>query len=251
MSGVRFAGRVAVVTGSATGIGRAIAERLHSEGAIVAVVDIDEAGAIRAATELNHDRARAYRADVGSRREIEAAFAAIRADLGDPEVLVNCAAYLADFGAVLETPPEKWEVGIAGTLTSVYLCSREVLPAMIERRSGAIVNISSVGGLVGFAGFAAYTSAKAGVLQLTKSLAIDYGPYGIRANAVCPGAIDTPNNRRVANDDEMRRYQIEMSVLGRTGRPEEIAAAVSFLASNEASFITGATLVVDGGWTLR
>ena len=249
MSG-RFASRLAVVTGGASGIGRGIVERLAAEGAQVAIVDIDGEGARRAAAELG-DPARGYEADVGSAGPIAAAFTAIRAELGDPDVLVNNAAYLADFGAALETTDENWEAALAGTLSSVYRCSREVLPAMLERGDGAIVNLGSVGGVVGFAGFAAYTAAKAGVIHLTKSLAIDYGPHGIRVNCVCPGAIDTPNNQRFTADDSHRRYQIEMSVLGRTGEPHEIAAAVAFLASDEASFITGANLLVDGGWTLR
>jgi len=246
----RFASRVVVVTGGASGIGRAIADRLAAEGARLAIVDIDADGAARAAAEIDGD-AQGYEADVGSADAIAAAFAAIRSDLGDPEVLVNNAAYLADYGAALETTDDRWEAGLAGTLSSVFRCSREVLPAMVRRRSGAIVNIGSVGGVVGFAGFAAYTAAKAGVIQLTKSLAIDYGAHGIRVNCVCPGAIDTDNNRRVAADESLRRYQIEMSVLGRTGEPHEIAAAVAFLGSDEASFITGANLMVDGGWTLR
>lgn len=239
------------MTGAAGGIGSAICERLYAEGARVAVIDVDAGGAEALASRLG-GRAAAFAADVGEGDEVAAAFAGIREQLGDPDVLINCAAHMADYGSVTDTPPPKWEAGIAGSLSSVYLCTREVLPAMVEREAGAVVNISSVGGLVGFEGFAAYTSAKGGVIQLTKSIAIDYGKLGVRANAVCPGAIETPSNSRfLAENEEVRRYQVEMSVLGRTGVPEEIATAVAFLASDEASFITGATLAVDGGWTLR
>ena len=241
---------LAVVTGGVTGIGRGVVERLLNDNWIVAVVDADTEGVTGLGFALGAD-ARGYVADVGSVEQITSSFAAIRADLGDPHLLVNNAAYLADYGAALETSDERWQAALNATLSSVYRCSREVLPAMIERRSGSIINIGSVGGVVGFAGFAAYTAAKAGVIHLTKSLAIDYGQYGIRVNCVSPGAIDTPNNRRFAEDEEIRRFQIEMSVLGRTGNPSDIASAVAFLSSDEASFITGVNLLVDGGWTLR
>jgi NAD(P)-dependent dehydrogenase (short-subunit alcohol dehydrogenase family) len=245
----RFADRIAVVTGAAAGIGRAIAERLHAEGATVALVDVDLGAALTAAEALGA-RAAAYGADIRRGDEIEHAFAEIRAELGDPHVLVNNAAYLADFGTVVETTPERWQSAIDGTLTSVYRCAREVLPAMVERRSGAIVSIASVHAFTPGPGFAAYAAAKAGVVQLTKSLALELGPYGVRANVVSPGAIDTPNNRRFTGTVEGLRAAQAKSVLGRIGDPREIAAAVAFLASDEAAFVTGANLLVDGGYLL-
>ena len=122
---------------------------------------------------------------------------------------------------------------------------------MVEARDGVIVNIASVLGVVGLPDFAAYMAAKGGVIQLTKSLAIDYGRYGVRVNAVSPGSTDTANNRRFSDAPDTYDMLTEMTVLGRLGRPEEIAAAVGFLASGDASFITGVNLLVDGGWTLR
>lgn len=246
----RFAGELAVVTGGASGIGEAVAERLHGERATVVLLDLDVAKADRVVTRLGGP-ARAYGADVGNGDQVATVFATIRREVGDPTILVNCAAYLRDFHPVLETSPEQWDATIAATLTSVYLCSREVLPAMLARRAGAIVNVASVGAVVGFEGHAAYTAAKAAVVQLTKSLAIDYGLQGVRVNAVSPGAIDAPWKLSLPDYDGLQKRLADMSVLGRTGQPEEIAAAVAFLASDDASFITGENLVVDGGWTLR
>lgn len=247
--GRRFRDRLAVVTGAASGIGRAIAERLDAEGAAVALVDVDLNGLQQAIPDFNAGFA--YVADVGDSEQITSAFSDIRRDLGDPDILVNNAAYEHAAGTVLEISPDDWRSTIGGTLSSVYFCSREVLTKMVERRAGAIVNIASVGGVTGFGRSPGYTSAKAAVIQLTRALAIDYGPFGIRVNSVSPGAIATPRIERLPDYDEIRRIQIGMSVLGRTGRPGEIAAAVAFLAADEASFITGTNLIVDGGWTLR
>jgi NAD(P)-dependent dehydrogenase (short-subunit alcohol dehydrogenase family) len=172
------------------------------------------------------------------------------AKFGRIDVLVNNAAYLEGFQAVSETGEADWDRSIAVTLKGVFLFSKFALPHLITSGSGSIINIASVGALVGFADHCSYITAKGGVIQLTKSLAIDYGRYGVRANAICPGAIDTPISPK-GKDQAAYSYQIQMSVLNRTGQPEEVASVALFLASSESSFVTGASLVVDGGWTLR
>jgi meso-butanediol dehydrogenase/(S,S)-butanediol dehydrogenase/diacetyl reductase len=247
----RLTGRIAVVTGGGGGIGRAIVDRLFAEGASVAIIDINGDAADEAAAAIASPLVRAYAADVGQRDQLTAAFTAIRSDFGHPNVLVNNAAYLVDFGTILDSTEEQWQKAMDGTLSSVFHCIREVLPQMVAERSGAIVNVASILGVVGHAGFAGYMSAKAGVLQLTKSVAIDYGEYGIRVNAVCPAAIDTANNRRVTRDDAETAAVSGMTVLNRLGQPEEVASAVAFLCSDDASYVTGSAILVDGGWSLR
>ena len=151
---------------------------------------------------------------------------------GSLNILVNNAAHMKDYKAALDTKEEEWRHALDVNLTGPFLCSRHAIPEMMNAGGGSIVNVASVGGLVGFAAYAAYCSAKGGLIQLTRSLAIDYGRKGVRVNAVCPGAIDTSVSPK-GRDEAFYQHQKDMSVLGRTGRPEEVAAAVLFLASDE------------------
>jgi 3-oxoacyl-[acyl-carrier protein] reductase len=249
---MRLQGKVAIVTGAASGIGRAIAVLLAREGVRIAAIDIDRDKGIETCNLISGQAGEAVflHADVSAAEQVRAAVNSTVEKFGQIDVLVNNAAYLNRFRAVGETEEADWDRSIAVTLKGVFLFSKLALPHLITSGSGSIINIASVGALVGFADHCSYVTAKGGVIQLTKSLAIDYGRYGVRANAICPGAIDTPISPK-GRDEAAYSYQIQMSVLGRTGQPEEVAAVALFLASSESSFMTGASLVVDGGWTLR
>lgn len=249
---MRLKDKVAVVTGAASGIGRAIALLFGKEGAKVVIVDIDDKNGEETLRLIREQKGEAIliHADVSNAQDVERMTKATLQHFGRVTVLVNNAAYLKDFKPAVDTSEEEWERSIGVTLKGVFLCSKYVIPEMMKAGGGSIINISSVGGLVGFASYAAYCSAKGGVIQLTKSLAIDYGRSNIRVNAICPGPIDTPSSPET-QDEKLHQWQREMTVLGRTGQPEEVAYAAPFLASDESSFITGSDLVVDGGWTIR
>jgi meso-butanediol dehydrogenase / (S,S)-butanediol dehydrogenase / diacetyl reductase len=245
-----FDNKVVVVTAGSSGIGLACAHRFASEGARVLNADVREP-----ATGVDS----IFKGLAGEWRWVQA-------DLGDPsaprqvvqqalslwggiDVLVNNAALVTDqSGAVLDASLEQWERQFDITVTGTFLMSKLCIPEMIKRGRGAIVNTSSIGGINPFNEGAAYCTAKAAILQFTRSVAIDYGLKGIRCNAVCPGAIDTPTFNSIKSVPYELADRESRTALGRIGRPEEVAAAVAFLASDEASYITGATLVVDGGW---
>lgn len=240
MSDNRFTDRVALVTGAGSGIGAVTAARFAAEGGSVVIADIDGERAATVAADL--PGARAVRLDVSDERAVAAA---IR-DIGRVDILVNNAAVCSQdpFDTIDRAT---WDRDMAVCLTGSYLLSQAVLPGMLERSGGVIVNVASVNG-VGFYGNEAYSAAKAGLLSLTRSLAVRYGPRGIRCNAVVPGTIATPIwNQRVAREPQIMEKLQRWYPLGRVGRAEDVAAAITFLAGDDAAWITGTALPVDGG----
>jgi NAD(P)-dependent dehydrogenase (short-subunit alcohol dehydrogenase family) len=254
---MRFLNKRALVTGGASGIGRAVVERFVAEGAAVAIADLDGEAARTVTAELRARGARAVAVigDVSRTDDAARMVAEAVAFLGGLDILINNAG-IETVGSVTSADDEEWERQIAVNLNGVYRMSRFAIPEIIRAGGGAIVNIASVGGLVAVREFSAYGASKAAVIQLTRSMAADYAEYGIRVNCVCPGPVETPlldrACRRVQegrSPEEVRQMYAGLTLLKRIARPEEIAACVAFLASDEASYVTGAILVADGGFT--
>jgi NAD(P)-dependent dehydrogenase (short-subunit alcohol dehydrogenase family) len=249
---VRFANKVVLITGAGRGIGRATAERLASEGAALAILDRDHAVASAAADALGAAGARALalHADITDQAALEGALARALEAFGRIDVLVNNAARTRK-GNLAQTTPEDWQFELAGTLNGAFLVTHLVLPGMVAQGRGAIVNLGSVNGLLAL-GNPGYSAAKAGLLNFTRALATEYGPKGIRANMVSPGTVRTESpswQQRLARDPQVFEKLARWYPVGRVGRPEDIAAAIAFLAADEAAYVNGANLVVDGGLT--
>lgn len=244
---MRFEGKVAIVTGAGRGIGRQIASRLGEEGASIVVNDIDETGGSETVDLLTARGIQSIfvRGDVGNRTDVRRLVRSALGRFGTVDIVVNNA--MCGVDAILRN---EWEPISSVGLLGPWLLIQEVLPIMRKHRRGAIVNISSVNALAGFGAEHVYSGIKAGLIGMSRSLAVQEGRYGIRINCVCPGTIVTPAWRRIEeqNPGILDRLQ-RLYPLGRLGKPEDVAAAVAFLASDEASFITGAVLVVDGGLT--
>lgn len=249
----RLDGKVAVITGAGSGIGRVAAMLFAAEGAKVVVADViaDHAGSVADEIVANGGSALAVAVDVSDESQVEAMVAAAVNDFGGLQVLFNNAGIFPDDdGGVLDTPPDTWQRVMEVNLKGVWLGCRAAVPAMLASGGGSIINVASFVALMGAAtAQIAYTASKGGVLAMTRELAVEYARQGIRANSLCPGPIETPLLAELLADPERRQRRLVHIPIGRFGRPEEIAQAALFLASDDASFITGSALVVDGGIT--
>lgn len=244
----RFADQVAFVTGGASGIGAATAHRLAEEGARVVVGDLDAEGAKVVAKDVDGFAVALNVADGASVRE---AFEACEAEVGPVDILVNNAG-TDRFAFFLDTDEAGWDFVLGVNLKGTMACTHAVLRGMYERRHGSIVNVASEAGIVGTVGGAIYSASKAGIIGFTKAIARESARYGVRCNSVAPGPIETPllNGSAAEFGDKgslLKQAMIDATVLGRIGEPAEVAAAIAFLASDDASFVTGHTLAVSGG----
>jgi meso-butanediol dehydrogenase/(S,S)-butanediol dehydrogenase/diacetyl reductase len=247
----RFEGKVAIVTGGASGIGAATLRRLAREGAKVVCADIDDDKGNELVAKLASSGAAAafIHCDVGELEQLEAAVATAVERYGGLDIMHNNAAWSGG-GWVADIDPDDWERSIRIMLTAVFYGCRAAIPAMLQRGGGAIVNTASIEAFGGEMLASPYVTAKAGVISFTRNVAIEYGRKGIRANSICPGIVDTPMFDTMAMFAARSRQEMaELNSLGRVIQPEEIAACVAFLCSEDASAITGSALVVDGGIT--
>jgi gluconate 5-dehydrogenase len=244
-------GSVALVTGAAGGIGRCISARLAEAGATLALVDIDRAGADTLLAELG-TKGVAIAADLSTPQDITAAVTAAQEQLGPLDILVNNAG-ISGVGPpkpTVETPLEEWEKTLAINVTAPFLFCQAVIPGMVARGRGSIVNIASMAGILCLPGRVSYAASKAALINLTKTLAFECGPAGVRLNAVCPGWVDTPFIAARMAQPELRAQAESMVPLGRVATPDEIADIVIFLLSPASRYMTGAAVTVDGGMSL-
>jgi NAD(P)-dependent dehydrogenase (short-subunit alcohol dehydrogenase family) len=251
---VNLTDKVAVVTGGASGIGKAAARLFAGAGASVIVADVDDAGGagtVDSIREAGND-ASFLHTDVSQTTSVKAMVEFALQQHGRLDVLCNCAAIDTALGGVAETPEEEWDATMAVNLRGVYLCCRYAVPALIAGGGGSIVNMASVAAIQGggpplLGPMAAYTTSKGGVVALTNSVAYAYGSRGVRANTILPGLVETGMSAPLLASPSFRETVCRSTPLGRWGQPEEVAKVALFLASDDASFVTGAAIVVDGG----
>jgi glucose 1-dehydrogenase len=245
IDGVELAGRVAIVTGAATGIGRAIAARLAADGAKVAINYRGSTDEAQALDEQLPDSL-AVQADISKPDEVQAMVDRVERELGPPTILVNNAGVERQ-QPLLELELANWELTLGVNLTGAFLCLQACARSMVKSGGGSIVNISSVHEDVAFPGYAAYCAAKGGLRMLMRDAAVELAEHGIRVNNVAPGAIATPINAKTLNDPAKVERLKQLIPLQRVGTPEDVAEVVAFLASDRSSYVTGSTYYVDGG----
>jgi NAD(P)-dependent dehydrogenase (short-subunit alcohol dehydrogenase family) len=250
----RLTGKVALVTGAGSGIGAAVAETFASAGAHVFATDLDASAAAATAGRIREagGRADAAALDVTDDQACRTMADAVARDAGALDVLVNNAG-IGHVGTLLTTEGADLDRLYRVNVRGVFNASQAFLPGMLERRRGSIINMASVGGIVGIRDRLAYCTTKFAVVGLTRSMALDHAASGVRVNCICPGRVETPfvaaRLREYADPERAHRQMSSSQALGRMGRPEEIAAAARYLASDEAAFVTGSALMIDGGWT--
>ena len=243
--------KVCVVTGAAQGIGKGVAKGFVAEGATVILADINEQEGKKTEAELQSEGGNAtfQRVDVSEEQQIENLYDFISDKYGKLDVL-HTNTWWAPKQNVVKTTLKDWNRAMDVTLTAPFLLSKYAIPLMQANGGGSIIHTASVGGIVAFANDAAYIVAKAGVIQLCKSIAVDFGADKIRCNAICPGIIETPQTRPDIEDEEKRKYLYSKCLTGELGTPEDIANVSVYLASDESTFVTGAEFKIDAGWSV-
>jgi meso-butanediol dehydrogenase / (S,S)-butanediol dehydrogenase / diacetyl reductase len=253
---MKLAGKIALVTGAGSGIGQAIAVLFAAEGARVGVADFSEAGGAATVDQIRRagGEAEFYQVDVAKSTDVQRMVAGVVQRWGRLDILCNNAG-IGVAATVVDTAEEDWDRTLAVDLKGVFLGCKYAIPSMIERGGGVIVNTSSVAGQVGVPNRAAYCAAKAGVVGLTKSIAVDFVGRNIRINAICPGTVDSPWIQKIlsAQTDPVgeRQRMVERQPMGRMGEPAEIARAALYLACDDSAFVTGTALIIDGGLMAR
>lgn len=250
----KFDGKVAFVTGASTGIGRATALAFGKSGAAVAVVDVNSDAGLLTAHTISEagGKAEFIKCDVSKAIEVRNAIDKTVSVFGRIDYAFNNAGVEGQQALTPDCSEENWDQVINTNLKGVWLCMRYQIPLMLKQGGGAIVNCSSIAGLIGFPGIPAYVASKHGVIGLTKTAALEYAKSNIRVNAICPGVIQTPMiDRFVHGEAQIQKQFIDGEPIGRVGTPDEIAAAALWLSSEQSAFVTGHPLVVDGGWVAQ
>lgn len=253
---MNIAGKVVLITGGASGIGLAAVKLFLEHGAKVAVADINEDSGKQLVESLPHEHAAFFKTDITNEADCQKTVQSVLSQFGTIDVLINNAG-IEIVSPIHEMTLEDWNHILQVNLTGVFLMSKHTLPHMLEKKSGSIINTGSVGGLVGWPDIPAYNATKGGVIQLTKSMAIDYAAHQIKVNCIAPGIIDTPLNEKSFLDNHseslefVKKEKAKVNPLLRLGKPEEIAGVMLFLASDLSSYMTGSVITADGGYTAR